>query len=150
MAASATLPRLEIPERIRRQRLDFNGPESLSLSHPPSPSEFNRLKITRQSSGGSTTVEPKRTGSVQRPRSASVLAPNFKKRSLRLPGGRPSSALGGSRGRAVDNLEKEAGPQKVEVAFARIRQQLVSVCRLLYAPVTATDTSFPSQTHLLP
>lgn len=138
MAASATLPRLEIPERIRHQRLDFSDPESLSLSHPPSPSEFNRLKITRQSSGGSTTVEPKRTGSVQRPRSASVLASNFKKRSLRLPGGRPSSALG-SRGRAVDNLEKEAGPQKVEVAFARIRQQLVSVCRLLYTPVHDRD-----------
>lgn len=138
MAASATLPRLEIP--AHRQHLDFSG-EALSLSHPLSPNEFNRLKIKRQSSGGSTTLEPKRTGSVQRPRSASVLAPNFKKRSLRLPGGRPSSALVGSRGRTVDNLENEAGSQKVEVAFARIRQQLVS--RYVYSASLPAVNSTP-------
>jgi len=106
MATSATLPpthRQQTPNAAVSIIL------SSSLQPEVSPGDFDLLRLTRQSSEG------------------------IKKRSLGLHRGRPR--IGSvSRGRTTDSLlERKASVQKLESSFARIRQQLVSVCTAQYS-----------------
>lgn len=72
-----------------------------------------------------------------RPRSATLQVTNQIRRSLRgLSRSRPATARSGRpNAHSYDELRREASLQKVDNAFARIKEQLVSTpCMLIHAP----------------